>query len=383
MNHEYADFYIGLMSGTSLDGIDAALVDLSSSQHPKLIHAISTPFTGLIRAEIENLCQPDNDEINRMGAMDRRLGELFAKAVTDLLLQSGISSRQVRAIGSHGQTIRHHPDKNHRFTVQIGDPNTIACRTGITTVADFRRMDIAAGGQGAPLVPAFHDATLRNPQENRAVVNIGGMANVSVLARNRPVTGFDTGPGNVLMDSWIQQKLQQPYDKNGDWAASGHCNIALLDQLMTHPYIRLSPPKSTGREGFHLGWLAGVLDAFPEIDAADIQRTLLEFTAQSIVMGIAGIDVEFDRLLVCGGGSHNKLLFRRIAELLPDITVNSTSDFGIDADWLEAMAFAWLAKQRLCMKTGNVPDVTGATHACILGGIYQPPPSQEKSDRKR
>ena len=365
------------MSGTSLDAIDAALIDFSadyssSNNTPKLIHAYNHSIPAAVRSEVELMCQPGTDEINRMGALDRRIGELFAEAVLILLQQANIQATQICAIGSHGQTVRHHPDNSTPFTVQIGDPNTIAFRTNITTVADFRRMDIAAGGQGAPLVPAFHDAVLRDANENRVIVNIGGMANITVLAKNIPVTGFDTGPGNILMDSWIQKKLQLPYDENGSWAASGQCHIALLDQLLSHPYIQAPAPKSTGRETFHLAWLESVLTAFTTISDADIQRTLLEFTARSVALAINNLSVKIDRALLCGGGSHNSLLRESISALLKNIKTGSTSDVGVEADWLEAMAFAWLAKQRLENKQGNVPAVTGASRHCILGGVYLP-----------
>lgn len=358
------------MSGTSLDAIDAALVDLSRDRTPKLLQTYAHPIPAAIRSEIELICQPGHDEINRAGALDRRLGELFAEATAVLLERANIPAIDVRAIGSHGQTIRHHPDRPVPFTLQIGDPNTIAFITGITTVADFRRMDMAAGGQGAPLVPAFHDATLRDDNENRVVVNIGGMANITVLAKNTPVTGFDTGPGNVLIDSWIQKKRQLLYDEDGAWAASGHCHIPLLDQLLSHPYIQASAPKSTGRETFNLAWLESMLTAFTTISDADIQRTLVEFTARSIALAIDALPLSIDRVLLCGGGSHNTALKERISGLLTGASVGTTTDVGIEADWLEAMAFAWLAKQRIENKPGNIPAVTGVTRPCILGGIY-------------
>ena len=360
------------MSGTSLDAIDAALIDFSAGQIPKLIHAYNHSIPAAVRSEIELMCQPGSDEINRLGSLDRRVGGLFADAVSILLQQANIRTTQISAIGSHGQTVRHHPSNSTPFTVQIGDPSTIAFRTGITTVADFRRMDIAAGGQGAPLVPAFHDAVLRDANENRVIINIGGMANITLLAKNIPVSGFDTGPGNILMDSWIQKKRQLPYDENGTWAASGQCNIALLDQLLSHPYIQAPAPKSTGRETFHLAWLESVLTVFEAIDDADIQRTLLEFTAHSIAQAINNLPVKIDHALLCGGGSHNSLLRESISALLPNIKTGSTTDVGIEADWLEAMAFAWLAKQRLENKPGNIPVVTGASRHCILGGVYSP-----------
>ncbi len=366
------EFYIGLMSGTSIDGIDAALIDFSIEHKPKLVCALSHPIPTTIRAEIAQLCQPGHDEINRLGVLDRRIGELFAEAALSLISQAKIHDRQIKAIGSHGQTIRHHPSHSDPFTIQIGDPNTIALRSGITTVADFRRMDIAAGGQGAPLVPAFHDAVLRHPMENRVAVNIGGMANISVLAQDAPLIGFDTGPGNILMDEWIQNKLQQPYDKDGQWASSGQYNVELLDLLLSHTYFQLPPPKSTGREMFHIKWLEAILATLPPLREEDVQRTLLELTAQSIGLAINELPISITSILLCGGGAHNRALRHRISELLPNCRIHSTTEIGINADWLEAIAFGWLAKQRLENKPGNIPAVTGAARPCILGAIYQP-----------
>lgn len=370
MSQKTTEFYIGLMSGTSLDAIDAALVAFSAGQIPQLIQAKNLAISDALRANISRLCQPNTNEINQMGELDVELGGLFADAALAVLQDTNISPKQIRAIGSHGQTIRHHPFRASPFTIQIGDPNTIAFRTGITTVADFRRMDIAAGGQGAPLVPAFHDAVLRCENENRVIVNIGGMANLTVLARDLPVSGFDTGPGNVLMDAWIQKNRQLTHDDAGRWARSGQCNELLLQKLLAHPYFSLPAPKSTGRETFHLAWLESQLSEMDAIKTEDVQRTLLEFTARSISLAIDTVPASIDRVLLCGGGSHNTLLGERIAALLPQSTTGSTTDFGVPADWLEAMAFAWLAKQRMDGNTGNASAVTGASRPCVLGGVY-------------
>jgi anhydro-N-acetylmuramic acid kinase len=372
---ESAALYVGLMSGTSLDAIDAALVEFSATHSPRLLQTHSLAIPDALRHRIEMLCQPDADEISRMGALDVELGDLFAEAALAVIKKNNTAPDQITAIGSHGQTVRHHPFGSAPFSLQIGDPNTIAFRTSITTIADFRRMDMAAGGQGAPLVPAFHDAILRDDHENRVIVNIGGMANITVLCSTLPVSGFDTGPGNVLMNAWIQKKLQQPYDDAGQWARTGRCDDVLLHQLMSHPYIIQAAPKSTGRETFHLTWLESQLPTDRNIPAENIQRTLLEFTARSICTAISHLPEKIDRVLLCGGGSHNVLLRERIAALLPKSHVGSTSDFGVSADWLEAMAFAWLAKQRLENKPSNVPAATGAKQLCILGGVYQPPVS--------
>lgn len=365
------------MSGTSLDGIDAVLVAFPappSLQKPVLIASHSTVFPIDVKKRILSLCQPDTDEVNRMAELDVELGELFADAIMGMLHKSGHSANEITAIGCHGQTIRHHSiASNRRFSLQIGDPNTIAFQTGITTVADFRRMDIAALGQGAPLVPAFHDAILRHPNENRVIVNIGGMANLTLLARDEPVIGFDTGPGNVLMDAWIDKHLNQPWDENGDWAGRGQLIPSLLEVWLQNPFFLQAAPKSTGRETFNLDWVQRELGKHDSHNPADIQRTLLELTARTITDSIQQLPTTISRILLCGGGSHNTLLKQRIAELLPSIPVDSTMTEGIDPDWLEAMAFAWLAKQRLEKKPGNLSTVTGSTTACILGGVYEPP----------
>ncbi len=369
---KYADLYIGLMSGTSLDAIDAALVNLPPDGSPQLIQAINQTIPPALRHEITQLCQPGDDEINRLGTVDRQIAMLFVEAVERLLELGDCPVHQIHAIGCHGQTIRHHPNRKHPFSLQIGDPNTLAFRTGIVTVADFRRMDIAANGQGAPLVPAFHAATLLDAQENRVVANIGGMANITLLATGRQVIGFDTGPGNILMDAWIQHCLMEQWDNNGNWAASGQLSPTLLAKLLSHPYLTLPAPKSTGREIFHFAWLKEQLAELGAINPVDVQRTLLEFTARSIVIGIQELACPVQRLLLCGGGAHNQALQNCLTTLLPSVAVSDTSAFGIDPDWMEAMAFAWLAKQRLEAKSGNLPSVTGASRPCILGGVYQP-----------
>lgn len=361
------------MSGTSLDAIDAALVCATPDNQIRLAAAISYPIPPELKSELEALCRPGQNEIDRAGQADKALGLVFAQAVHKLLSESGHTAADISAIGCHGQTIRHRPDAALPFTLQIGDPNTLAYQTGITTVADFRRMDIAAGGQGAPLVPAFHDHILRDNHENRVVVNIGGMANITVLARNAPVTGWDTGPGNILLDSWCMLNQGTAWDNEGRWAHSGKCSETLLAELLQHPFFSLPPPKSTGRESFNLAWLQSVLLRLPEIAAADVQRTLLELTARTITGAILQTGLPTDRLLLCGGGSHNTLLKERIAELATPTRVDTTTDFGIPADWVEAMAFAWLAKARLESIPGNIPLVTGASRPCVLGGIYLAP----------
>ncbi|WP_415890143.1 anhydro-N-acetylmuramic acid kinase [Neptuniibacter sp. SY11_33] len=364
------DLFIGLMSGTSLDGIDAVVVRFTPKFEMVATHAEEIPAT--LKNDILTLTQPGDHEIDLMGKVDRSLGELFAITVNNLLSKNGLSAEQVSAIGSHGQTIRHRPEFG--FTLQIGDANQIAELTGITTVADFRRRDMAANGQGAPLVPAFHHAMLHSHDSNRILLNIGGMANLTFLPKSEEqnILGFDTGPGNVLLDAWIKHSRDLPFDQNGEWALSGSVNKDLLEQLSSIEYFSEPPPKSTGREQFNLAWLQQTLATLPNIKAEDVQRTLLELTATSSTNAIkAHIPSQVFELYICGGGSFNQALTQRISDLLPNIHVSNSDDIGIDADWMEAAAFAWLAMRCLEGKVGNNPNVTGAKGNRILGAIYQ------------
>ncbi len=361
------EIYIGLMSGTSADGVNAALVDLSENK-PVLVGTVYHPFPPPIRHAILALYEPGPDEINRLGELDVVLGKIFANAVLELLQKTNISKENVRAIGSHGQTIRHHPQKTHPFTLQITDPNVIAAETGIITVADFRRRDVALGGQGAPLVPAFHQAIFADEKQNRVIVNIGGIANISVLANNSPILGYDTGPGNALLDAWIEKHLQQSYDKNGAWASQGIMQAALLKTLLQDPYFTKPFPKSTGREYFHLAWLEKHITQ--TYSPLDVQRTIVELTAITIAAAIKH-HFQTAEVFICGGGVHNTFLMERLKALLPEYLLQSTHAFGVDPDWVEAMAFAWLAQQTLQKKSGNIASVTGARSNCILGGIFE------------
>lgn len=366
------ELFLGLMCGTSVDSVDAALVDFGGSSF-ELLATHSGVIPSSLRQAIFALCESGPDEIERMGVVDRQVARLFAQTALELLNNANIGSEDVTAIGSHGQTIRHRPLNASRataFTLQIGDPSTIAELTGITTVADFRRRDIAAGGQGAPLVPPFHQASFAKQGKNVAIINIGGMANVSLLHSSGELSGFDTGPGNVLMDAWIKQQLGRDYDADGGWGSSGQCIPELMDQLLRHPFLALTPPKSTGREEFNLDWLNDQLAQLGgDYPDADIQATLAAFTVASISDALAGQDLA--EVLVCGGGALNPQLMGGLAGAMSPIAVKSTQSAGLDPEWVEACAFAWLARQTLKGFTGNAPGVTGASAARILGGIYQ------------
>jgi len=369
-----SQYFIGLMSGTSIDSIDAVLMNLSAE--PALLTYHSEPIPAEIKREILALCLPGDNEIERLGRLDRQLGQLFATAVEQLLRKGDLSATQITAIGSHGQTVRHRPAQRQStaFTLQIGDPNTIAELTGITTVADFRRRDIAAGGEGAPLVPAFHHALFASRNKARAIVNIGGMANLSYLGTDGSLIGFDTGPGNCLIDSWIQRCRGESFDADGHWAAQGKCQPALLEALLAHPYFKRPPPKSTGREAFHLDYVLAALAAGGEISDRDVQTTLTHVSAASIAAGICQIDRPVTEIYLCGGGTHNRTLCDLISHYLQhdgiSAPIDHTDALGLPADWVEAAAFAWLAQRTLARQCGNAPSVTAASGERILGGIY-------------
>ncbi|HHM04716.1 MAG TPA: anhydro-N-acetylmuramic acid kinase [Gammaproteobacteria bacterium] len=363
--------YIGLLSGTSMDGVDAALVDLSGSRM-RLLATHSAAFPPDLRDALLLLIE-GHVTLTQIAAADVRLGHLFAAAATALLEVAACAPRDVRAIGSHGQTVWHQPEGETPTSLQLGDANIIAERTGITTVADFRRRDLAAGGQGAPLATAFHAAALRGRGEDRAVLNVGGIANLSTLPADpaAQVLGFDTGPGNVLMDGWIRRHLGRNRDDDGAWGASGQVNDALLQGLLADGYFSRPPPKSSGREYFHLGWLERAVAATGRaIAPQDVQATLCELTAVSVARAVKKYLPGARRLLVCGGGAHNRALMNRLRRHLPGCTVSDTRAVGLDPDWMEAMAFAWLAQQHLNGRAGNLPSVTGAAHPAILGAVY-------------
>jgi len=365
--------YIGLISGTSMDGVDCVLVDFMRDA-PNVLATHSEPLPELLRDNLFEICQPGRNQLDHMGELDVETGRLFAAAVKRLLRKSSTQPGQIVAIGSHGQNIRHHPQAATPFTLQIGDPNTIAELTGITTVADFRRRDMAAGGEGAPLAPAFHNAVFRTEKHDRVILNIGGMANITLLPANaeKAAIGFDTGPGNVFMDGWATLNIKAPMDRNGAWAAEGKVDETLLKRLLKDDYFSRKPPKSTGREHFNMSWLNKILKRHKKrLIRKNVQATLCELTAVSITDAITRFAPHAREVLVCGGGVHNLSLMFRLQMLLDKINICSTDDHGIDPDWVEAIAFAWLAKQTIEMRPGNLPSVTGARHPVILGGIYQ------------
>ena len=368
------DLYIGLMSGTSLDGIDAILARFENEQIT-VLEALCLPLTSNLKSEIKSLINPGDNEINRLMDLDIQLGKLFSEAVNKLISKAKVKKEDIIAIGSHGQTIRHFPTAKNPSTLQICDPNTIAELTGITTVADFRRRDMAAGGQGAPLVPAFHEQIFRHATKNRVILNLGGIANITILPadKNKPVTGFDTGPANTLINYWIQQQQNKNYDEAGKWAATGEINQDLLTDLLSDDYFKLTPPKSTGTEYFNADWLSSKLTPYKELKAEDVQATLTALTAKTISDAINSYAVKITNvgeIIICGGGVHNQYLWKQLQQYLPACEINSSAKYGLDPDYIEATAFAWLAKQTIEHKAGNLPEVTGARRAVVLGGVY-------------
>lgn len=361
--------FIGLMSGTSLDGVDAALVSFDNNTC-KITHTHFVAYPAQLREELLALHDYGHNELERCAILGNQLAHLYAEAVNQLLSHAEIASTEIMAIGCHGQTIRHRPELG--FTLQIGNAALLAELTNITVVSDFRSRDIAAGGQGAPLVPAFHQAVFGHATLNRAVINIGGIANITYLPsdamQNMPVIGFDTGPGNMLMDAWAALHIGKSYDASGKWAATGKVITPLLDKLMQASFFELPPPKSTGRDFFNLAWLNSMLQN-DEL-AADVERTLLELTALSIAQATQRFCAHVDEIYLCGGGAHNDLLIERLQQLLHPVRIELSDALGIGVDWVEAAAFAWLAHQTMLQAPSNLPEVTGAKGLRILGAIY-------------
>lgn len=365
-----SNYYIGLISGTSVDGVDCALVQFTQDV-PKVVSTIFQAMTPELRAKILRLCQGTCIDMHLYGQVDIEIGRVFANSVTTLLHQTGLKASDITAIGSHGQTVFHDPSAEFPFTLQLGDPNTIAQLTGITTVADFRRRDMAVGGEGAPLAPLLHRNCFRSPTCTRVILNIGGISNITVLDTADGCLAFDTGPGNVLMDFWVEQHLHKTFDKDGNWAASGSVDAELVELFLDEPYFALLPPKSTGRELFNAAWLETKLKQLKAPPrAADVQASLLELTAQSIARAIRSA-THADEVYVCGGGAANGALMQRLQTLLGEVAVASTAALGVDPDWVEAAAFAWMAKQTFEGKPIDTSALTGASEPIILGGIYR------------
>ncbi|MBB1473112.1 MULTISPECIES: anhydro-N-acetylmuramic acid kinase [unclassified Luteimonas] len=365
--------HLGLISGTSADGIDAALVDFAddtAAAPPRLRFARTYAWEPALRARLVALGQQDALlSLDAIGELDTAIGQAFATAALQALADAGIDHAEVAAIGSHGQTLRHRPHGALPFTLQLGCAATIAERTGITTVADFRRRDVAAGGHGAPLVPALHAALLHSADESRAVLNLGGIANLTLLPASGAVRGFDTGPANGLMDAWCLRHRSEAYDRDGAFAASGRVDDALLARLLAEPWFALAPPKSTGRDQFHLGWVEARLATGTA--PADVQATLLALTARTVADALRSQQPGTARVIACGGGVHNAALMAALAAALPDMRVETTAAYGLDPDAIEAMAFAWLARETLAGRPGNLASVTGAAGPRILGAIHR------------
>ncbi len=367
------DLFIGLISGTSMDGIDAALVRFDD-HHCQVLESSCTAYPTALRDRLAAAtADPATCGLHAFGAIDAGLAQTFAQAATGLLDRSGYTRGEITAIGSHGQTLLHAPDAGEPFSLQAGDPGRIAVLTGIPTVGDFRNADLALGGQGAPLVPAFHRWLFAQPGETRAVLNLGGIANLTVLTATGETLGFDTGPANVLLDGWIRRHLRQDYDENGQWAGTGKVDETLLNRLLDDTYFLRPAPKSTGPEYFNLDWLHRHLQTLgAALSPQDVQATLCELTARSVADALDAY-APLQAVAVCGGGARNTDLLRRLRQRLPDVQLDKTDAWGLSADWVEAASFAWMARERLAGRSTSLPAVTGARAAASLGGVYLPP----------
>lgn len=366
-------YFLGLISGTSVDGIDAVIIN-DDDKTQLVLAADNTPYPEPVRLAVESACRLAAPGYEDVATLDQELGQLFAEAALRLIRQAGINKASIVAIGSHGQTVHHAPYGNPPYSLQLASGEQIANMTGITTVCDFRSADMAAGGQGAPMVPAFHAWLAEGLGKPAVFLNIGGIANITVLDEHGKVTGgFDTGPGNTLMDRWIELHQQLPYDRNGQWAASGTSSTELVSALLDDPYFSQTGPKSTGREVFNLPWLN---DRLARLDAGlppeDVQASLLELSSETISRAILALPMQPASVYVCGGGVHNTTLMNALQNKLHGIEVTTTRSVGLDPDWVEAAAFAWLARETLAGRPGNVPAVTGATQAVVLGKVYHP-----------
>jgi anhydro-N-acetylmuramic acid kinase len=368
--------YIGLMSGTSLDGIDAVLVDLDGPAATDRAHVLGhahSPYVETLRAELLALNSPGHDELHRAAVAANRVALAYAHLVERLLTQTGTAVSEVAAIGAHGQTVRHRPQEfeGGGYTLQLLNGALLAELTSIDIVCDFRSRDLAAGGQGAPLVPAFHAERFSRPGEDVAVLNLGGIANLTLLPATGQVLGFDCGPGNALMDAWCRRHLGTAYDQDGRWAASGQISSGLLTEMLAEPFFSRQPPKSTGRDLFNVEWLQARLSTFTAVSAVDIMTTLTELTASTALSAIDEHQAHTTSLLVCGGGAYNRHLMARLAALRPGMMVSTTADAGIVPDQVEALAFAWLAREFMGGRAGNLSAVTGAQGPRPLG-VFHP-----------
>ena len=373
--------FVGVMTGTSVDGLDIAAIEIDLDEKIEFIASETIAYPPDLRENLLTLSQAEAANISSYGELDAALGEFIGNSVNSFLRKFGINPKEVQAIGSHGQTIRHQPPNTRgngeqSFTLQIGDPNRIAYITKIITIADFRRMDMAAGGQGAPLVPLFHQNILKKQSSDTALVNIGGIANITYVEER--LLGYDIGPGNCLVDAWCQRKLNKPYDDKGHWARTGKLNGQLLKRLLNEPYFFVEPPKSSGKELFNLDWLKKNANEYQleKLNSQDVQRTLLELTAVAISKSVKNTP-KVSNVIVCGGGRKNEFLMERIGSLLNlegkvGYVLDASEHWGLDGDSLEASAFAWLAFRRLNNLVGAVPSVTGAKKPSVLGAVYTP-----------
>ena len=362
-------YFLGLISGTSVDGVDAAICDFGNREC-KVIAGQTFAYPPAIERRIQTLIKTGHADLAEIGACDVAVGRFFADCAVALIKSSRLVPSDIAAIGHHGQTIWHEPNPPESFSWQLGDPNSIAAITSIDTVADFRRLDMAVGGQGAPIVPAFHQWLFASETDARVILNLGGIANLTLMMPGRDVIGFDTGPANTLLDGWTQRCLRQPFDTDGSWAATGTADEALLGVLLDEPYFARPAPKSTGRERFSESWLQRKLDAIDRrFSEPDVARTLVELSARTVADAIAGSGLTEYELVVCGGGTRNRVLMERIGALTGR-PPRTTADFGLDPDWVEAAAMAWLARARVNLAAGNVPTVTAAREARVLGGLY-------------
>ncbi len=367
-----SELYLGLMSGTSMDGVDVALVDFSKIK-PVLIGFETFSYPTDLLKHLHKLCAPGVNEIVIAGHADRIVAQCFAQSVNTMLDHYQLSANDITAIGSHGQTIRHHPSGSSGFTLQIGDPNTLAVLTGIDVIADFRRKDIALGGQGAPLAPAFHQHMFRHSHHNRVILNLGGIANITHIPADvsADIVGFDTGPANTLLDAWTMRHLNQSYDKHGQWAAQGKHHCQLLKHMLDDPFFAKAAPKSTGREDFNMRWLERHIEQITEpLSPQSVQATLVQLTAITVAKQIQHLK-DVDQVFVCGGGAHNDFLMECLENELVECEVQTTQALGLSPDAIEAVAFAWLAYAYNQQQPGNIPSVTGASRAAVLGGLYR------------